>query len=145
MQIKILCSYIWHLNSCFFDTGLELLFRVFLLWHPDILSALLDDLPSHCYMKRMLEDFKRRQDWIKEPTLNARQGSRILTATQAFLRYFMTDRWKLQDYGSPGSLEEWLSIMLYEAKCQVGHNLPFFISLRCSELHIFTGIRFFEL
>ncbi|KAF8185359.1 hypothetical protein K438DRAFT_1766002 [Mycena galopus ATCC 62051] len=99
----MLQSYPWSApNSCFFDTGLELWFRVWTRWSSQERIAFLSSLPPSSALATFFYHFDRRLKWINERGTSI-DGDRILGLGQSLARHAIFNKWKLYknkgDYG----------------------------------------------
>ncbi|KAF9552183.1 hypothetical protein CPC08DRAFT_728802 [Agrocybe pediades] len=103
-------SYVWDSpNSCFFDNGLELLFRSVACLAHDVKASLLQKLPINSYLSSLLYHYDRRLKAIYAAPDSRRVGDDN-ELMQLVTRNFIFDRWEL--YSSPtahGCSKSWIT------------------------------------
>ncbi|KAK7008269.1 hypothetical protein R3P38DRAFT_2551988, partial [Favolaschia claudopus] len=110
---RLLQSYPWLApNSCFFDNGLELWFRVWLLWDDHARRTFIGILPTNSILATVFYHYERRREWIyglaRDNSLRA--GLNELEMAQRVVKNAIFRKWKL--YGKPteyGCAKTWLT------------------------------------
>lgn len=104
-------SYKWSKkNSCYIDNGIELWFRAFSRWSPDIQKNFLVTLPSDSYLATMFYHFKYRhqvlysKSRVTETSYNSRMS---LFQSQTFNKIWNV--WKIHEEGNFGCAMTWMS------------------------------------
>lgn len=97
----LLMSYPWDApNSCFFDNGLELWFRVFSSWSLEARSEFLLSVPTSSALATMFHHFDRRLKAIEDPATTKLTMERELGLGQSLVRHLIFDRWDLYETDS---------------------------------------------
>ncbi|KAJ7580081.1 hypothetical protein C8J56DRAFT_795609 [Mycena floridula] len=98
-QKRLLRSYAWQApNSCFFDTGLELWFRAYMMMTKGSQSAMADLLTNDTVMRAIFRSFKTRSQWIE--TVDEKTSddyNQSLSTIQELVRKAIFGKWKLYE------------------------------------------------
>ena len=131
VQKRSLQSYIWSNNSCFIDVTLEVFFRSFVLWSPDVRHHFVKNVlgtelkNSPVLFCKVYYHYHNRIRWILARSLDETPSS-TFALTQAAVRDVVHKRWDIlvTQYGC--TLEWWLRMLkvklLYifaELKCML--------------------------
>ena len=81
-ELRLLQSYQFKNNSCYIDTGLELLFRAFAFWLPSERTDFIKAVSKDSFLFSLFYQFDRRLKWIGGITTAA-----IGAYTQSLLEY----------------------------------------------------------
>ncbi|KII94260.1 hypothetical protein PLICRDRAFT_171919 [Plicaturopsis crispa FD-325 SS-3] len=106
---RLLVSYRWDVNSCFFDSSLQLWFHAYYLWSPETRETIVAALGSKPVISSIFYHFLRRLQWITKPSLDDLVGRRELDLMQRLVRHAIFGKWKL--YPNPksyGCAKRWL-------------------------------------
>ncbi|KAJ7431676.1 hypothetical protein FB451DRAFT_1381426 [Mycena latifolia] len=117
-QQRLLQSYPWSQpNSCFFDNGLELWFRIWLLWDEDTRAAFKAQLPSQTLLSSIFYHCERRRRWVyglsHDSTMIA--GLNELGLGQGVVRATIFKKWGLYaDENEYGCAKTWMGRAITE-------------------------------
>ncbi|OBZ71985.1 hypothetical protein A0H81_08091 [Grifola frondosa] len=92
-------SYQWSDNSCFYDGSLELWFRAFVRWPPDLRRHVLYDvILTNSVLSSIFHSFNTRLKWILSvPRGRTLDGLRNLALCQTIMRTAIYDTWQLAE------------------------------------------------
>ncbi|KAJ2911686.1 hypothetical protein MD484_g8729, partial [Candolleomyces efflorescens] len=130
-----LVGYKWESpNSCFFDNGLELVFRSYCLWPEESRAKLRDLLPNDSFLAGLLSHCERRLKLVaetKKSSLGAHKAlTRALSTQQSVTRHKIFRKWlpELDENAHQSSLM-WLQYAIEDGNT-------------CSDARGFFGIRY---
>ncbi|KAE9401742.1 hypothetical protein BT96DRAFT_937764 [Gymnopus androsaceus JB14] len=104
---RMLRSYVWANNSCFFDVGLELWYRVFAGSSLTYRSEILALLPKGSTLENMFQHFQKRLDWTE--TGKPRNAKSMLSSIQDIVRQAISIKFNLHNVGDYGCARSWLA------------------------------------
>jgi len=103
----MLRSYVWANNSCFFDVGLELWYRVFagssLTYRNEIMAL----LPRGSTLESMFQHFQTRLAWTESG--KPRNAKSMLANIQDIVRQAISKKFNLHNVGDYGCARSWLA------------------------------------
>lgn len=137
---RLLSSYAWDPpNSCFFDTGLEVWFRVYCCWPLAVRDSFLQAIPANDALSSIFHHFQRRLRWIegRGEAAASSVGKRELQLVQATARHLIFDKWKILPTGAYGCAFTW---MVQAIRVKAVH-VHFCGSSNTDASHVTAGIR----
>lgn len=117
-----LASYRWDANSCYVDVGLELLFRAFVLWRPDVREQFLQLLGTKdSLLASIYFHYQKRLKWILdglETGLEQQQIDRealsMFELGRGVVRNMINNVWKLYPKpDSEGCAVTWMNLAVW--------------------------------
>ncbi|KAG2004428.1 hypothetical protein CC2G_015288 [Coprinopsis cinerea AmutBmut pab1-1] len=137
-----LLAYVWNgRNSCFWDSGLELLYRAYCCWPEDEAQRFrlqLIQQAKSSFLTWMFFHFHNRRMRVEE---NQRRKLRQeLLIGQQKMSHYIFDKWELLPHGSYGSVTMWLPRALKDGspplEIQAHLGIQQLANLRCSSGHL---------
>lgn len=111
LTARELQSYRWEDNSCFFDVGLEIWYRAYLLWPREVRTSLTSTPPDNSVFASILAHYQTRIRWSSAGTSRPSKAAveKEFGPIQKLVRDAIADKWKLSNVGDYGCAISWMN------------------------------------